>query len=257
MISVWSNSHGHPRRTTVETFQAAVEPEDQRILRLDPGDVGDSSWAPENMAYCHTTNRHIYVYTNGVNYTVDTVDRAGGDDITEPGLINHYADEGYQLLITEVAVDAQQPLVHDWVELSMKLGMADLAEVYMTDREGVFPVAGNGTLTMTSGDLLIVHDTGGTSENDSSGRGVNGFWDVYQSSLDLDAGDDQFIITTQNSTNPDGGNILDAVCWSNDDGSMEAGEVAEGNGLISNNHWGDPGFHPDLLRKVHRPSSSG
>jgi len=242
VISVWSNSYGHPRGTTVENFQAAVEPEDQRILRLHPGDTGDYSWAEEDMDYCHTTNRHIYVYTNGVNYTVDTVDRAGGlgNDITEPGLINHYADEGYQLLITEVATDANQPLGHDWVELSMKLGMADLTEVYMTDREDVFPVAGNDTLTMTSGDLLIIHDTGGTSENDSLGKGTNGLWDVYQSSINLDPNDDQFIITTQNSASPDGGNIIDAVCWSNDDGSMWSGEIADGNNLISNNHWGDP-----------------
>jgi len=66
VISVWSNSYGHPRRTTVENFQAAVEPEDQRIFRLDPGDIGDPAWAPETMAFCHTSNRHIYVYTTAL-----------------------------------------------------------------------------------------------------------------------------------------------------------------------------------------------
>jgi lamin tail-like protein len=243
IISVWSNSHGHPRETTVENFQDVVEHEDQRILRLDPGDTGDSDWAPETMAYCYTTNRHVYVYTNGVTYTVDTVERSGGNDITEPGLVNHFVDEGYQLLITEVAADSTDPLGYEWVELSMKLGSTDLSGIYMTtDRDGnVFPVANNGPLTMVTGDILIIHDDGGTSENDSSGKGANGLWDVYQSSLSLSSNDDQFIITTQNSAAPDEGNIIDAVAWSNDDGSMSTSEVEDGNQLIAMNYWGDPG----------------
>ncbi len=242
VIPVWSNGYGHPRRTTVEHFQAAVEHLDQRIIRLNPGDVGDPDWAPETMAYCFTSNRHVYLYTNGVTYTVDTVDREGGNDITEPGLTNHYADEGYQLLITEAAIDQDQPLGHPWVELSMKLGSADLSTIYMTDHDAVFPIADNGPLTMVTGDVLIIHDAAGTSENDSSGKGANGLWDVYENTLalSLSSSDDQFIITTENSTDPAGANILDALCWSNDDGSMIAGEVADGNDLISKKQWGDP-----------------
>ncbi|MFH1038986.1 MAG: lamin tail domain-containing protein [PVC group bacterium] len=240
VIPVWSNGYGHPRGTTVEHFQAAVEPLDQRIIRLHPGDEGDPNWAPETMAYCHTSNRHVYLYTNGVTYTVDTVERVGGNDITEPGLTNHYADEGYQLLITEAAVDQNQPLGHDWIELSMKLGSADLSAIYMTDLDEVYPVADNGPLTMVTGDLLVIHDSAGTSENNSTGKSANGLWDVYQASLSLAADDDQFIITTENSADPGGGSILDALCWSNDDGSMVSGEAADGNNLISKNHWGDP-----------------
>jgi len=94
VLSVWnSNSFGHPRRTTVENLEQVVEPVAQRIIRLEAGDYSDPDWAPENMAYCHTTNRHLLITTDGGAYTVDTVDRAGGNDLTEPGLVNHPVDE--------------------------------------------------------------------------------------------------------------------------------------------------------------------
>lgn len=96
VISVWNNMHEHPRRATVTNFHNVVEQLPQRILRLSPGDdtVPNDDWAPEDMySECYTTNRHIYVHTNGRTYTVDTVDRTGGNDITEPGLIDHPTDQ--------------------------------------------------------------------------------------------------------------------------------------------------------------------
>jgi len=96
VISVWNNPHEHPRRATVTNFHNVVEQLPQRILRLDPGDdtPPNADWAPEDMySECYTTDRHIYVYTNGLTYTVDTVDRSGGNDITEPGLSDHVTDE--------------------------------------------------------------------------------------------------------------------------------------------------------------------
>jgi competence protein ComEC len=93
VISVWNNSHGHPTRTTVENLQDVVEQDSQRIIRLQPGDEGADTWAPEDMAYCYTTNTHLYVVTNGSSYTVDTVDGFGGNDITNPSLVNHATDQ--------------------------------------------------------------------------------------------------------------------------------------------------------------------
>lgn len=93
MISVWNNSNGHPRRTTVERLEQVVEPLPQRIIRLAPGDVGKATWAPEDMPYCLTTNRHVAIATDGNSYTVSTVPRSGGNDITEPGLTNHPVDQ--------------------------------------------------------------------------------------------------------------------------------------------------------------------
>ncbi len=94
IISVWGNSHGHPRYDTVTRLQNVVEADDQRIIRLMPGDTVDPDWAPENMDYCMTSERHIYILTNGTSYTVDTISRSGGNDITDPDLTNHATDEG-------------------------------------------------------------------------------------------------------------------------------------------------------------------
>ncbi len=100
IISVWGNTHEHPRKNTVERLQQAVEQDDQRIIRLDPGDdtPPNDNWAPETMAYCHTTNSHVYIWTNGAHYIVDTVRRggAGWNDITDPDLHYHPVDEGTQ-----------------------------------------------------------------------------------------------------------------------------------------------------------------
>jgi len=95
VISVWSNSYGHPRRDTVENLEQVVEPLPQRIIRLAPGDGNLArGWAPEDMPYCLTTNRHLVITTDGITYTVSTVPRSGGNDITEPGLNNHSTDQG-------------------------------------------------------------------------------------------------------------------------------------------------------------------
>ena len=93
IFSVWNNTHGHPRYNTVTRLQAVVEADDQRIIRLEPGDTDDPDWAPENMSHCITTSRHVYIHTNGSVYTVDTVDRSGGNDITDADLINHSTDD--------------------------------------------------------------------------------------------------------------------------------------------------------------------
>ena len=89
VISVWSNNYGHPRKTTVERLEQVVEPLPQRIIRLAPGDISNSLCAPENLAYCCTTNRHLVITTDGTTYTVSTVPRSGGNNITELGLTNH------------------------------------------------------------------------------------------------------------------------------------------------------------------------
>ncbi len=97
LISVWNNGFEHPRIEVVENLQQVVDPLDQRIIRLMPGDTNptEGEWAPETMDYCHTTGSDsingtvkITVSTDGLFYTVT------GYGITESGLINHPVDEG-------------------------------------------------------------------------------------------------------------------------------------------------------------------
>lgn len=109
VISVWNNTHGHPRATTIENLQDYVEQDDERIIRLSAGDPDDPSWAPETMAYCHTTNRHLYIWTNGAHYIVDTVNRNGGNDITDPDLHYHEVDEGTQFPPTPLPTATPKP----------------------------------------------------------------------------------------------------------------------------------------------------
>ncbi len=96
LISVWNNGFEHPRIEVVENLQAVVEPLDERIIRLMPGDTNptEGEWAPETMDYCHTTGSglingtvKITVSTDGLFYTVT------GYGINEPGLVNHRVDE--------------------------------------------------------------------------------------------------------------------------------------------------------------------
>jgi hypothetical protein len=88
IISVWNNSFGHPRKTTVQKLQAVVEPLAQRIIRLSKGDTANPLCAPENMSYCCTTNGNLKITTKGTTYTVT------GPGITQAGLVNHAVDEG-------------------------------------------------------------------------------------------------------------------------------------------------------------------
>ncbi len=92
IISVWSNSHEHPRYNTVQRLQQVVEADTQRIIRLDPGDdtPPNDEWAPEDMDYCHTTNSHVYIWTNGACYSVE------GTGIDDADLHYHPVDEGTQ-----------------------------------------------------------------------------------------------------------------------------------------------------------------
>ncbi len=114
IISVWDNSHGHPRVEVVENLQKVVEPLDQRIVRLMPGNEGAVGWAPETMDYCHTTGSDsidgtvkITVSTDGLFYTVT------GYGITEPGLTDHPVDEYFTTPTPTPAVDWNRSF-EDW-----------------------------------------------------------------------------------------------------------------------------------------------
>ncbi|MEJ2745456.1 MAG: MBL fold metallo-hydrolase [bacterium] len=81
LISCWDNAFGHPHSEVVDYLHYYVETGEgrQTIVRIDPGDIGDPDWAPENMfPECHTTNGHIVVSTDGTTYTVD------GNGMTDP-----------------------------------------------------------------------------------------------------------------------------------------------------------------------------
>ena len=74
LISVWSNSFGHPRATTVANLDNVVEHGIPSIIRLAPGDTSNPDWAPEDYtAQCFTSNRHVYIHTTGNPYSIEAV----------------------------------------------------------------------------------------------------------------------------------------------------------------------------------------
>lgn len=146
------------------------------------------------------------------------------------------------LLISEVAVGAHQaPENHDWIELYLPLDASSvkLNNLYWTDMDDVRRAAA-GTTTLAPGDVVILHDASGVSDDDVSGKGPDGRWDIFVdgSKANWSATDEPFVICSQNSVKPSIETIIDAVVWSNYDGIMY--EPADANYLISSYQWGDP-----------------
>jgi hypothetical protein len=91
--------------------------------------------------------------------------------------------------------------------------------------------------------MVILHEDGSwaQSENNSSGKGSNGLWDLYGVGLYMYYYEDQFVIGKGTPTTyPDASQVVDAVVWGNDDGYMYSSQVSDGNWLIEMSHWGDP-----------------
>jgi hypothetical protein len=150
------------------------------------------------------------------------------------------------LMITEVGIgDHKFPENHDWAELYLPLDAPsiDLRSVYVTDLDYVSQVA-TSPVTLAPGDLAVLHNTFGQSESDATGKGANGYWDLFHpfsgSGNTWNSYNDELVLSTKNTIAPAQADIIDAVVWANDDGEMLGGQVSDGNYLIDKFHWGDP-----------------
>jgi len=196
-----------------------------------------------------TVNGNLTITTDGSTYTF-----SGGspyfyhgpyqvDEYVPPPVIPPH------LMVTEVALDTHcAPENHDWIELYLPpdASRINLYDFYQTDLDEVQRAA-TSTVTIMPGDVVILHDASGPSENDTTGKGSNGWWDIYvenPGSVTWNPYDDQFVVCSRNPANPAEPapeTIIDAVVWSNDDGEMRSEQVADGNYLIQEAyHWGDP-----------------
>jgi hypothetical protein len=172
LISVWSNSFGHPRATTVTNIQAVVEHLPQRIIRLSPGDTGNPDWAPENMSYCHTTNGHLTITANGSTYTVS------GNGITEPGLTNHSTDDAGGPTPTPTATATGPTPTPTRTPTPSPTPTAGSSSV-VVNQVGPFSVAGGGV-----GEYVELYNNGTSAVN------LNGWkLDVYSGDYTFTASD--------------------------------------------------------------------
>lgn len=139
------------------------------------------------------------------------------------------ADElTYELLINEVSPIASTA---DWAELYMTSGTGDISGLMLTDLDGEDTALASGPVTLNAGAYAVVHWTSGTDETDAVGD-VNGnaYRDLYLSDSSLSGTDDQLVLKK-------GDQILDAVVWTNGDGSLAESELQDNNLLIQAGAW--------------------
>jgi len=242
VIMVGSNSYGHPTQEAIDHLNDPTV-HVQRIFQTEIGNGGTAS----NVT---VANGQIVTTTDGATYTFtnegpgSTSFSYGPYQVDEP--VCEYEEQPPHLMITEVGIGAHTfPENHDWVELyfPMDAQSIDLRSVYVTDLDYVSPIA-TSAVTLIPGDVVILHDVTGQSENDATGKGANGWWDMFDQfsgpGNTWNAYDDELVISSNNTLTPTQADIIDAVVWSNYDGSMFQDQADDGNYLINNCHWGDP-----------------
>jgi hypothetical protein len=226
----------------------ATEPAEETLSNLVSAGVRTIYYANDyslEVPQVYRANGNIVITTDGRTYSF-----SGGNPSFSHGpfQVDEYVPPDVippHLLVTEVAIGTHQaPETHDWIELYLPPNASSikLNDLYWTDLDAVQHAA-TSTVTIMPGDVVILHDTPGVSENDISGKGPNNWWDIY---VDNSAGatwntfDDEFVICSQNSAKPAPESIIDAVVWSNYGGSMYQSDADDGNYLIKASQWGDP-----------------
>ncbi len=256
VIMVGQNSFGHPTQETIDRLNDPTV-RVQKILQTEAGAGGTAS-------NVQVANGQIVIVTNGATYTFmnegpgSTAFSFGPYKVDEPV----YIDQPPHLLITEVALGTHRyPETHDWVELYLPPDAAslDLSQLYVTDFEQVSRAA-TGTVTLMPGDVAILHNADGFTENNGTGKGSNGWWDIFgqfSGSQTWNSYNDELAIATQNTLAPSQTGIIDAVVWANDDGSMYPEQAAAGNYLINLFQWGDPVAGSGLFTTVNEGPAIG
>jgi len=211
--------------------------------------IPDYGLPPPVPAQVYTANGDITITTDGCTFSF-----SGGNPSFHHGPYNVdepcYHEQPPHLVISEVAVASAyvSPEDHRWIELSLPpaASAVNLADLYWVSKGQRGRLAKYGALTMAPGDVAILHNTDAsdprTDENNDSGKGWNGWWDLY---THLNGNywvttEDCVILSRENAALPKPINILDAVLWSNYDGSTPANAISVFNYLIANFHWGNP-----------------
>lgn len=188
----------------------------------------------------------LTISTDGSAYSFSAADFTDG-----PFLVDEYVTSNNpHLIITEIAIDNLflLPENHRWIELYLPPGAPsmNLNNLYWINSDKKEQIAKNGLLTMYPGDVTIIHkmssstDTAYIDENNKTGKGSNGLWDIY-TKLNDDywyPNDDCLIISREDSIKPNPINICDAIVWSNWDGYIINDVITKGNFLIECLHWG-------------------
>ncbi|MDI6793571.1 MAG: PKD domain-containing protein, partial [bacterium] len=132
---------------------------------------------------------------------------------------------------------------NDWIEFYIGGTSPGELRVY----KGTTLVKEFPDIHAVAGDYAVLHFTGVTpppnDENDTTGKGTNGYWDIYTSNSGLTNTDDIVRLQKPGTSSVSPTNTLDAVIWSNNDGSF-TGSKTIANALVAAGLW-DAGFDFD------------
>lgn len=135
------------------------------------------------------------------------------------------------VIITEVVPNGSP----DWAELYCVSGPIDISGYVLTDMDGTDTSLATSSATLQAGDYAVVYWQDGTDETDATGdTNGNGYFDLYVSDTSLSATDDQLVLDSDDDVS---NGAVDAVVWTDNDGSMVASEVSDGNNLVSYDQW--------------------
>lgn len=138
----------------------------------------------------------------------------------------------YAVLISEVSFASAT----DWAELYNygNVGV-DISSFTLTDLDGSDSSLASGKVTLAPGKYAVVWwDENGVDETDAMGdTNGNGVIDLYVADTGLSATDDQIALMNAVS----GGDYLDAVCWSNQNGEFSSDAFNDAEVLRVNSQW--------------------
>jgi competence protein ComEC len=241
-----NNSYGHPTQEAINRLNDPTV-HVQRIFQTETGAGGTAS----NVT---VANGQVVITTDGATYTFANEGPGSNPFNYGPYNVDEYVTpEAPHLMVAEAAISGSylSPENHRWVELYLppSAPSIDLSTLYWVSKDHKGQLAKDGPLTMIPGDIAITHmtqasDTVYIDESDNTGKGANGWWDVY---THLDGNywvttEDLFMISRENSLMPNPLNIFDVVVWSNSDGTAaKTQSILDAlNYPIKIFHWGDP-----------------
>ncbi|MDI6793521.1 MAG: choice-of-anchor D domain-containing protein, partial [bacterium] len=138
------------------------------------------------------------------------------------------------VLINEVAFKE----TNDWIEFYIRGTYLGGLRVY----KGITMVKEFPDINANAGDYVLLHFGGDSAndENDTTGKGANGYWDIYTDNSGITGTDDIVRLQKPGTSSVSSTNTLDAVIWSNNDGNF-TGSKSVANALVEAGHW-DAGF---------------
>jgi hypothetical protein len=141
------------------------------------------------------------------------------------------AVEPGDVLINEVAFKETS----DWIEFYvLQPANYEGLRVY----EGTTLVKEFPKITASAGDYIVLHFKGNPAddESDATGKGANGYWDIYTTDTGLTGTDDMVRIQKAGTEVVHQTDTIDALIWSNNNGNF-TGSKTVANDLVTAGHW--------------------